>query len=58
MHLHFHTILPTYEQQEIPVTDEMESVFGATHMTGGSDPFYEKIGYGKGLHWSFWKKDV
>ena len=30
---------------------------GATHMTGGGDPFYEKIGYGKGLHWSFWKKD-
>ncbi len=29
---------------------------GATHMTGGENPFYEKIGYGKGLHWSFWKK--
>ena len=29
---------------------------GATHMTGGEDPFYEKIGYGKGLHWTFWKK--
>ena len=24
---------------------------GATHMTGGGDPFYEKIGYGKGIHW-------
>ena len=24
---------------------------GATHMTGGSDPFYERIGYGKGNHW-------
>ena len=24
---------------------------GATHMTGGGDPFYEKIGYGKGSHW-------
>ena len=30
---------------------------GATHMTGGEDPFYEKIGYGDGFHWSFWKKD-
>ncbi len=30
---------------------------GATHMTGGGDPFYEKIGYGKGRHWSFWRKD-
>ena len=29
---------------------------GATHMTGGGDPFYAKIGYGKGFHWSFWKK--
>ena len=29
---------------------------GATHMTGGSDPFYERIGYGKGFHWTFWKK--
>lgn len=30
---------------------------GATHMTGGGDPFYEKIGYGKGRHWTFWKKE-
>ena len=29
---------------------------GATHMSGGGDPFYEKIGYGKGFHFSFWKK--
>lgn len=29
---------------------------GATHMTGGGDPFYEKIGYGDGRHWTFWKK--
>lgn len=30
---------------------------GATHMTGGSDPFYEKIGYGKGSHWTFWERE-
>ena len=24
---------------------------GATHMTGGGDPFYAKIGYGQGNHW-------
>ena len=30
---------------------------GATHMTGGGDPFYEKIGYGKGIHWTFWKRN-
>ncbi len=29
---------------------------GATHMTGGEDPFYSKIGYGKGWHWTFWKR--
>lgn len=29
---------------------------GATHMTGGGDPFYEKIGYGKGIHWNYWKR--
>ena len=31
---------------------------GAAHMSGGSDPFYEKIGYGKGKHWTFWKKEA
>jgi hypothetical protein len=30
---------------------------GATHMTGGGDPFYEKIGYEKGIHWTFWKRE-
>ncbi len=30
---------------------------GATHMTGGGDPFYEKIGYGKGSHWTFWERE-
>ena len=29
---------------------------GATHMTGGEDPFYGKIGYGNGSHWTFWKR--
>ncbi|MBO4637127.1 MAG: GNAT family N-acetyltransferase [Clostridiales bacterium] len=31
---------------------------GATHMTGGGDPFYEKIGYGKGPHWTIWNKEA
>ncbi len=30
---------------------------GATHMTGGADPFYEKLGFGKGLHWTKWKRE-
>ncbi|MBR3431463.1 MAG: GNAT family N-acetyltransferase [Clostridia bacterium] len=25
-------------------------------MTGGGNPFYEKLGYGKGIHWTFWKR--
>ena len=29
---------------------------GATHMTGGGNPFYAKIGYGKGIEWTFWRK--
>ena len=30
---------------------------GAERMTGGGDPFYEKLGYGKGIHWTFWKRE-
>ncbi|MCR4884812.1 MAG: GNAT family N-acetyltransferase [Clostridiales bacterium] len=26
-------------------------------MTGGGNPFYEKLGYGKGIHWTFWKRE-
>lgn len=29
---------------------------GATHMTGGGNPFYEAIGYGAGIGWTFWKR--
>lgn len=29
---------------------------GATHMTGGGDPFYEKIGFQPLIHWTFWEK--
>lgn len=25
---------------------------GETHMTGGGDAFYEKLGFGKGWHWN------
>lgn len=28
---------------------------GATHMTGGSDPFYDKIGYRPVVRWTFWE---
>lgn len=29
---------------------------GATHMTGGSDPFYERIGYGNGTHRYYFRR--
>lgn len=29
---------------------------GATHMTGGGNPFYEKIGFQPLIHWTFWEK--
>lgn len=31
---------------------------GATHMTGGGNLFYEKIGYRLKVKWTFWKKEV
>lgn len=30
---------------------------GATHMTGGSNPFYKKIGYSDEVIWTIWKKE-
>ncbi len=30
---------------------------GATHMTGGGDPFYQKLGYEKGYHCTVWRKE-
>ena len=29
---------------------------GATHMTGGGDPFYDKIGFKPTIEWTFWGK--
>ncbi|MBD5169078.1 MAG: GNAT family N-acetyltransferase [Oscillibacter sp.] len=29
---------------------------GATHMTGGADPFYEKLGFDLCIGWTFWEK--
>ncbi|MBR5798583.1 MAG: GNAT family N-acetyltransferase [Lachnospiraceae bacterium] len=31
---------------------------GATHMTGGGDPFYDKIGYRPMVRWTFWEEQV
>ena len=30
---------------------------GATHMTGGGNPFYAKIGYSDAVIWTIWKKE-
>lgn len=29
---------------------------GATHMTGGNNEFYKKIGYKSAVKWTYWKK--
>ena len=29
---------------------------GATHMTGGDNPFYRKIGYQRSVTWTYWKR--
>ena len=29
---------------------------GATHMTGGGDPFYDKVGFKPEIEWAFWVK--
>ena len=29
---------------------------GATHMTGGGDPFYDKLGFQPTIQWIFWEK--
>ncbi len=29
---------------------------GARWMTGGGNPFYQKIGYGPGVQWTYWRK--
>lgn len=31
---------------------------GATHMTGGGNTFYEKIGFKPLVHWTFWEKKI
>ena len=31
---------------------------GATHMTGGGDSFYERIGFKPEIGWTFWKKKI
>ena len=32
------------------------SQLGATHMTGGENPFYQKIGYEPVIKWTYWEK--
>ena len=32
-------------------------VLGATHMTGGGDPFYDKVGFKPVVEWTFWVRD-
>lgn len=29
---------------------------GAEQLTGGGNPFYQKIGFGPGVQWTYWQK--
>ncbi len=31
-------------------------ILGATHMTGGTNPFYKKIGYEPAVEWTYWER--
>ena len=33
-----------------------ERPLGAEVMTGGGNPFYRKIGYEKGIPWTYWRR--
>ena len=37
---------------DVPMID----ILARQTMTGGSDPFYEKIGYVKGVRWTIWAR--
>ena len=29
---------------------------GAEQLTGGGNPFYQKIGFGPGVQWTYWQR--
>lgn len=53
--------IPEYRQKGLAAAALSEmyrrtKALGATHMTGGNNPFYRKIGYQPAVKWTFWQK--
>lgn len=53
--------IPKYRKKGLAVAALSEHYrrlkpLGATHMTGGDNTFYEKIGFKPLIHWTFWEK--
>lgn len=53
--------IPEYRNQGLAAVAlskhyERMKKLGATHMTGGGNEFYKKIGYTEGIVWTHWKK--
>ena len=52
--------VPAYRQKGLAAAALSEmyrrtKALGATHMTGGTNPFYSKIGYEKAVEWTYWE---
>ena len=53
--------VPAYQKKGLAAAALSEmyrrtKALGATHMTGGTNPFYTKIGYEKVVEWTYWEK--
>lgn len=55
--------IPKYRKKGLAATALSEHYrrlkpLGATHMTGGGNTFYEKIGFKPLVYWTFWEKQT
>lgn len=53
--------VPAYQKRGLAAAALSEmyrrtKALGATHMTGGTNPFYTKIGYQKVVEWTYWEQ--
>lgn len=53
--------VPAYQKKGLAAAALSEmyrrtKALGAPHMTGGTNPFYTKIGYEKVVEWTYWEK--
>ena len=53
--------VPAYQKRGLAAAALSEmyrrtKALGATHMIGGTNPFYTKIGYEKVVEWTYWER--